>query len=56
MKGVNDWIPIEVACHNKHPRIVDMLLKIKNTNLNYSSPLRGSCLHLAAKADNFQIC
>ena len=32
------------------------LFKIKNTDLNYSSPLRGSCLHLAAKADNFQIC
>jgi hypothetical protein len=33
-----------------------MLLKDKRTNLNYQHPVRGSCLHLAAKGDHFQIC
>jgi ankyrin repeat protein len=56
IKGMNDWVPLEIACWNGHPRIVDMLLKDKRTNLNYAHPDRGSSLHLAAKGNHFQIC
>jgi len=55
-KGQDDWAPLEIACWNGQPRIVDMLLKDKRTNLNCNHPVRGSCLHLAAKKDHFQIC
>jgi ankyrin repeat protein len=51
----DDWTPLEIACWNAHPRIVDLLLKDQRTNLNVNHPIRGSCLHLAAKADQFQI-
>jgi ankyrin repeat protein len=56
VQGRQEWVPLEIACWNGHPRIVDMLLKDKRTNLNYKHPIRGSCLHLAAKGDHFQIC
>jgi len=52
---ISDWVPLEIACWYGHPRIVNMLLKDKRTNLNYFHPVRGSCLHLAAKGDHFQI-
>ena len=50
-----EWLPLEIACWNGYPRIVNMLLKDKHTNLNSIHPTRGSCLHLAAKGDHFQI-
>ena len=53
IQGRQEWVPLEIACWNGHPRIVDMLLKDKRTNLNYQHPVRGSCLHLAAKGDHF---
>ena len=37
-KAINDWAPLEIACWNGYPRIVDMLLKDKRTNLNNSHP------------------
>lgn len=55
-RGQNDWVPLEWACWLGHPRIVGLLLSNKKTNVNYRHPQRGSCLHLAAKADHFQIC
>lgn len=56
VEGKSRWRPLEYACWNGHPRIVDMLLKDKRTDLNYNHPVRGSCLHLAAKGHHFQIC
>jgi ankyrin repeat protein len=56
VEGKSQWRPLEYACWNGHPRIVDMLLKDKRTDLNYNHPTRGSCLHLAAKGHHFQIC
>ena len=50
-----DWLPLEIACWSGYPRIVNMLIKDKHTNLNCVHPMRGSCLHLAAKGDHFQI-
>ena len=54
--GDNGWVPLEFACQFGHPHIVSLLLKDKKTNINYSNPIRGSCLHLSAKADHFAIC
>jgi len=54
--GDNGWVALEFACYNGYPRIVNMLIKEKKTNINYSHPIRGSCLHLAAKNDHFPIC
>ena len=51
----NEWVPLELACWHGHPRVVNILLKDKRTNLNYSHPQRGSCLHLASKGQHFQI-
>ena len=56
VEGKDGWRPLEMACWFDKPRIVDMLLKDKRTRLNVHHPQRGSCLHLAAKKDNFQIC
>jgi|TARA_B110000285_G_C15133317_1_gene625124 hypothetical protein len=56
VEGKSRWRPLEYACWNGHPRIVDMLLKDKRTEINYNHPVRGSCLHLAAKGHHFQIC
>lgn len=56
VKGKDDCLPLEIASWNGHPRIVDLLLKDKRTNLNSNHPMRGSCLHLAARKDHFQIC
>lgn len=56
IKGKDECVPLELACWNGQPRVVDLLLKDKRTNLNYNNPSRGSCLHLAAKKDHFQIC
>lgn len=56
IKGQNDWVALEWACWLGHPRIVGLLLSNKKINVNYNHPQRGSCLHLAAKADHFQIC
>lgn len=56
VKGKDDCLPLEIASWNGHPRIVDLLLKDKRTNLNSNHPVRGSCLHLAARKDHFQIC
>lgn len=54
LRALDDqWAPLEIACWNGHPRIVDILLKDKRTNLNITHPKRGSCLHLAVKADQF---
>jgi ankyrin repeat protein len=53
VEGKSRWRPLEYACWNGHPRIVDILLKDKRTDLNYNHPVRGSCLHLAAKGDHF---
>jgi len=56
LRALDDqWAPLEIACWSGHPRIVDILLKDSRTNLNLTHPNRGSCLHLAAKADQFQI-
>lgn len=51
----SEWVPLELACWHGHPRVVNILLKDKRTNLNYSHPQRGSCLHLASKGQHFQI-
>lgn len=53
--NTQEWVPLEIACWNGHPRLVNILLKDKRTNLNYAHPQRGSCLHLAAKGNHFQI-
>ena len=44
-------LPLEIACLMGMPRVVGIILKDKRTNLNYCHPQRGTCLHLAAKAD-----
>lgn len=51
----DQWTPLEISCWNAHPRITDLLLKDHRTQLNVNHPIRGSCLHLAAKNDQFQI-
>jgi ankyrin repeat protein len=53
VEGKSRWRPLEYACWNGHPRIVDILLKDKRTEINYNHPVRGSCLHLAAKGHHF---
>jgi ankyrin repeat protein len=56
VRGKDEWVPLEMACWFDKPRIVDLLLKEKKTKLNVKHPVRGSCLHLSAKKNNFQIC
>lgn len=54
LKSLTDeWTPLEISSWNAHPRIVDLLLKDTRTQLNVNHPVRGSCLHLAAKNDQF---
>jgi len=33
-----EWVPLEISCWNGHPRLVNILLKDKRTNINYSHP------------------